>query len=90
MRRVRSTIQALDILHAFYVNILLYILPETAIGETITSTGSALLTQASPPWRPHSRIENVFWRFGSGPRHVFYSASAARLEGSSFKSSAGS
>ncbi len=35
------------------------------------------LTQASPPWRPHSRTQNVFRRIGSGPQPLFYCASAA-------------
>ncbi len=33
--------------------------------------GSVLLTQAPPPWRPHSRIQNVFRRIGSGPQPLF-------------------
>ncbi len=42
--------------------------PQTAMWRTITSAGSALLTQASPPWRTHSRIQNVFRRIGSRPQ----------------------
>ncbi len=64
--------------------------PPTAIWRKTTSAGSALLTQASPPWRPQSRIKNIFWGIGSGPRPPFYSASVAWLEGSSFQISAGS
>ncbi len=51
------------------------------------SAGSSFLTQASPPWRPNSRIQNVFRRIGSGPQPLFYSANAAW---SSFQRSAGS
>ncbi len=58
--------------------------PPTAIWETTTSAGSALLNQASPPWRPHSWIQSVFWRIRSGPQALLYSANAARLERSSF------
>ncbi len=61
--------------------------PRTAIWGTTTSAGSTLPTQAPPPWRPHSRIQNVFWRIGYGPQPLFYSASAACLEGSPFQSS---
>ncbi len=58
--------------------------PPAAIWGTTTSAGSALLTQASPPWRPHSCMQNVFLRVGSWPQSLFYSASAAWLERSCF------
>ncbi len=37
-----------------------------------------------PPWRPHSRIQCVSLRIGSWPQPLFYSASATRLERSTF------
>ncbi len=51
--------------------------PPTAIWGTTMLAGSALITQASPPWRPHSRIQNVSWKIVSRPQSLFYSASAA-------------
>ncbi len=60
----------------------------SAIWGTTTSTGSALLTQASPQSKPHSRIPNVFRRIRSGAQPLLYSASAARFERVSFQSSA--
>ncbi len=64
--------------------------PPTAIWGTTTPVGTALLIQASPLWRPHCRIQNVFRGVLSDPQSLFYSASAAWLERSSFQSSAGS
>ncbi len=63
--------------------------PSNAIRGMTTPARSALLKQASPPWRPHRRIQCVSWGIGSGPV-FFYSVSVARLERSSFQSFAGS
>ncbi len=52
--------------------------------------GSALRTQASPPWRLHSRMQNVSGGLDLDPSLFFYPTSAAWLERSSFQSSAGS
>ncbi len=56
--------------------------------RTTTSAGSALLTQASPLWRPHNRIQCVFWRIGPEPQPLFYSACSAMIQSSSFQISA--
>ncbi len=45
--------------------------PPTAIWRKTTSAGSARLKQASPPWRPHIRIQNVFWMIGSRFQPLF-------------------
>ncbi len=54
------------------------------------SAVSTFLKQASTPWRPHSGLQNVFWKTVSGPQPLSYSASAVWLERSSFQSAAGS
>ncbi len=46
--------------------------PPTAIWGMTTSVGSTFLSQASPPLRPHGRIQNVFRRIGSGPHPLFF------------------
>ncbi len=46
-------------------------LPPTAIWEAAMPVGSALLTQASPPWRPHSHIQHFSQRIGSEPQPLF-------------------
>ncbi len=59
--------------------------PLTGIRGTTTSTGSTLLTQTSPPWRPHSRLQNVFSRIGSGPQPFFNQHVRPGLRGHPFK-----
>ncbi len=53
--------------------------PLSAIWGATSSAGSALPKKASPPWRPHSRIRNVFWWIRSGSQPLFYSASAGQV-----------
>ncbi len=59
--------------------------PQTTIWGTTTTAGPALLTQASPPRRPHSRIQNVFWRIRPGPQPLFIPTLQPGLSGNPFK-----
>ncbi len=56
-------------------------------GKT-TSAGSALLIQASSPWRTQSLLRCACCRIASEPQPLFKPVNAARLQGSSFQSSA--
>ncbi len=45
--------------------------PPTATWGTTTSAACAFLKQASPPRRPHSRLQSVAWRLRSWPQPLF-------------------
>ncbi len=59
--------------------------PPTAIWRTTTPAGSSRLTPVSPPWRPHSYIQNVFRRIGPQPSLFFNLPLRPGLRGHPFK-----